>query len=122
VQYSKRRRVPLRLCRTDTKKTAPELKQHWSEQSGAQCTTRTVRGQLLKHGFNSCIERKKASDNGKQRRARFLWGEEHRQRAKIGQRLYGQMSPASSYIQPEQMSESEGDVGKNMCLLELLQL
>ena len=31
--------------------------------------------------------------------------------------LYGQMSPASSYIQPEQMSESEGDVGKNVYFL-----
>jgi len=30
------------------------------------------------------------------------------------------MSPASSYIQPEQMSEFEGDVGKNMYMLALL--
>ena len=39
-----------------------------------------------------------------------------------GQRFYGRTSPASSYIQPEQTSESEGDEGKNMYLLGLLQL
>ena len=39
-----------------------------------------------------------------------------------GQKFYGEMSPASRYIQPEQMSESEEDVGKNMYLLGLLQL
>jgi len=39
-----------------------------------------------------------------------------------GQRFYGQMSLASSCNQPDQMSESEGDVGKNMYLLALLQL
>ena len=37
-------------------------------------------------------------------------------------RQYDQMSPGSRYIQPEQMSESEGDVGKNVYLLALLQL
>jgi len=35
-------------------------------------------------------------------------------------RFFGQMSPASSYIQPEQMSESEGDVRKIVYLLGLL--
>ena len=39
-----------------------------------------------------------------------------------GRRFYGLMSPASSYIQPEQMSESEEDVGKKLYLLALLQL
>ena len=51
-------RVALHLCRTDRKKTAPELKRQWSEQSGVQCITRAVRGRLLKHSFKSCIARK----------------------------------------------------------------
>ena len=47
--------VLLRLYRTDRKKTAPEPKREWSEQSGIQ----SVRRKLLKHGFKSCIARKK---------------------------------------------------------------
>jgi len=69
--------VLLRLCRTDRKKTALELKRQGSEQSGVQCTIRNVRGRLLKHSFNSCIARKTPLVTEKQRRARRLWGKEH---------------------------------------------
>ena len=53
-------RVMLRLCRIDRKKTAPELRRQWSEKSRVQCTTRTVRGRILKHGFKSCVARRKS--------------------------------------------------------------
>ena len=51
--------VLLRQCRTNAKKTDPELKRQRSEQVRVQCTTRTVRGRLLNYGFKSRIVRKK---------------------------------------------------------------
>jgi len=89
--------VLLCLCQTDRRKTAPELKWQWSEQSGVQCTTRTVHGQLLKHGFKSCIARKNPLIMEKQRRARHLWGKAHSQWTQAqGQRFYGQIPAISN--------------------------
>ena len=55
--------------------------QNWSDSGqnsqGDQRTTITVCGQLLKHGFNSCIARKTPLIIEKQRRERYLWGEKH---------------------------------------------
>ena len=72
-------RVLLRLCRADRKKTAPELKRQWSEQLGGPVYNQNCSWATFETWFKSCIARKKSLITEKQRRARRLWSEEHRQ-------------------------------------------
>ena len=58
-------RVLLHLCRTDRKKTAPELKRQWSEQSKVQCITGTVRWATFETWFQVVYCKKGVIDNRK---------------------------------------------------------
>ena len=77
------------------------------EQSETQYITRTIRWRLLKHGFKSCMVRKKPLFTERLRRARHLWVDDPHNctYAHTGPIFNGQMNPASSYIQIKLMSE-----------------
>ena len=58
--------------------TSPELQQQWSNQTGVQCSTRTVHGWLLDHGLRSYKAVKKPLINERRRLARRHRAQAHR--------------------------------------------
>uniref|UniRef100_A0A3P8TEE8 Transposase Tc1-like domain-containing protein n=1 Tax=Amphiprion percula TaxID=161767 RepID=A0A3P8TEE8_AMPPE len=55
-----------------------ELQQQWSNQTGVQCSTCTVRDQLLNHGLRSYKVVKKPLINVRQRSAQRCWAQAHK--------------------------------------------
>uniref|UniRef100_A0A668ANT3 Transposase Tc1-like domain-containing protein n=1 Tax=Myripristis murdjan TaxID=586833 RepID=A0A668ANT3_9TELE len=78
VSSARNDRILIRMCRQNCRMTSQELQQQWSNQTGVQCSTRTVRGQLLDHGLRSYKAIKRPLINERQRLARRLWAQAHK--------------------------------------------
>ncbi|KAI3374414.1 hypothetical protein L3Q82_006238 [Scortum barcoo] len=71
IQHEARHdRILIHMYRENHRMTSQELQQQWSNQTGVQCSTRTVRGRLLDHGLRSYKTVKKPLINERQRASR----------------------------------------------------